>query len=109
VLVEVLTFTGCPHGGPALELARATVAELAVEADVRLVSVAESETGRYRFLGSPSIRVDGEDIEPNAGQRLDYAHSCRLYQTPAGPRPLPEAAWLRARLVAALHAEGTVR
>jgi hypothetical protein len=109
MLVEVLTFDGCPHGSPALALARAEVAEFAVEADVRLVSIAESETERCRFLGSPSIRVDGEDIEPSAQRRIDYTHSCRLYQTPAGLRPLPEAAWLRAKLAAALGGEGTLR
>lgn len=98
MLVEVVTFAGCPHGGAALELARATVAELGVEAEIRLVDIAESETERSRFLGSPSIRVDGADVEPGAEHRIDYTHGCRLYQLPGGARPLPEAAWLRAKL-----------
>jgi hypothetical protein len=101
VLVEVLTFAGCPHGDAALALARATVAELALEAEIRRVAIAEPETEQSRFLGSPSIRVDGEDVEPGAARRVDYAHCCRLYQTPAGPRPLPDVAWLRALLVSA--------
>ena len=101
MLVEVLTFDGCPYGEPALELARTTVAELAVEAEIRRVSIDESETEQSRFLGSPSLRVDGQDIEPGAEGRRDYAHGCRLYQTSVGPRPLPDAAWLREKLVAA--------
>jgi hypothetical protein len=100
VLVEVLTFEGCPHADAALELARGTVAELALEAEIRRVCVVEPETEQARFLGSPSIRVDGQDIEPGAGRRTDYAHSCRLYETPAGLRPLPAVAWLRAQLMA---------
>jgi hypothetical protein len=99
VLVEVLTFEGCPHGDAVLALARATVAELAVEAEIRRVCVAEPETEPACFLGSPSIRVDGRDIEPGAGRRTDYTHSCRLYETPAGLRPLPDVAWLRAHLM----------
>jgi hypothetical protein len=100
MLVEVLTFDGCPHGEPALELARATVAELSVNAEVRRVSVTESQTEQSRFLGSPSIRVDGQDVEPGAQLRTDFSHSCRLYLTSAGPSALPEVAWIREKLVA---------
>jgi hypothetical protein len=100
MIVEVLTFEGCPQGAPALEFARASVSEVGVEADIRLVFVAEGEVEERRFLGSPSLRVDGKDIEPGAELRTDYSHSCRLYQTSAGASPLPEVAWMREKLIA---------
>ena len=45
---------------------------------------------------SPSVRVDGKDIEPGAESRTEYALSCRLY----GDRGLPS----KELLVAALEA-----
>jgi hypothetical protein len=99
VLVEVLTFDGCPHASGALELARNVAADIG-GADVRLVRVSESEAYAARFLGSPSIRVDGCDVEPGAEARRDYAFSCRLYSTGRGLSPLPDEMWLRDALIA---------
>ena len=101
MLVEVLTFDGCPHGEPAFDLAHATVAELDVKAEVRLVSVTESQTAEARFLGSPSIRVDGRDVEPGAHMRTDFSRSCRLYHTSQGSSALPDIAWIRDALIRA--------
>jgi hypothetical protein len=95
VLVEVLTFEGCPHGSGALQLARTVAADFDGKADVRLVYIEEQEADVRHFLGSPSIRVDGRDIEPGAATRRDYAFSCRLYATARGLSPLPDQAWLR--------------
>jgi copper chaperone CopZ len=53
-----------------------------------------------RFLGSPTVHVDGVDIEQAARVRTDYAMSCRLYNTPDG---LPS----RDMLLAALDAVHT--
>ena len=53
----------------------------------------EADAERLRFIGSPTIRVDGADIEPDAGTRTDFALSCRLYEgSGVPPRELLEAA-----------------
>jgi hypothetical protein len=100
VIVEVLTIEDCPHGEPALELARAIISDVGVDADVRLVFVERREVEQRRFLGSPSLRVDGNDIEPGAELRTDYSYSCRLYRTSAGAAPLPDIAWIREKVLA---------
>jgi hypothetical protein len=100
VLVEVLTLEGCPHAADAFELARRVVAAAGRDAEVQLVRVTRAQADAYRFLGSPSIRVDDVDVEPGAEMRTDYAYSCRLYATPAGLRALPPEAWLHAALAA---------
>ena len=100
MLVEVFTFEGCPHASGALQLARSVAAEID-EAEVRRVDLDERQTETDRFLGSPSIRVNGRDIEPGAESRRDYAYSCRLYATDHGLGPLPDATWLRNALAAA--------
>jgi hypothetical protein len=100
MLVEVLTFVGCPHAAGALQLARSVSADVGAAADVQLVYIEQQQADARHFLGSPSIRVDGRDIEPGAETRRDYAFSCRLYSTARGLGPLPDQAWLRDALVA---------
>ncbi len=65
--VEVLFFDGCPNHGPAVDLAKEVVADLVPDVQVEEVEVRDAEdAARLRFLGSPTIRVDGMDIEPEA-------------------------------------------
>lgn len=98
-VIEVLGFDGCPHTGPALELVGRVCAELELDADVRFVEVPDPGTAdRLRFLGSPTIRVDGCDIEPGAETRTVYVHSCRVYPGAAGLTGLPDERWLRTAL-----------
>jgi hypothetical protein len=100
-LVEVLTFEGCPHAEPALELVRRVVTAAGVAATVRRVDVPDPEAAAaQRFLGSPTIRVNGLDIEPGAGERDEYVLSCRVYRTENGLKGEPDQRWLRN----ALHA-----
>ena len=95
-LVEVLTFEGCPHAEPALELVRRVVADAGVAATVRRIEVLDPEAATaHRFIGSPTVRVGGRDIEPGADERVDYALSCRVYRTENGPRGAPAERWLR--------------
>ena len=78
--IEVLYFEGCPNLGATLSLADELLSQLGLSADVREVEVRTTEDAkRLRFLGSPSVRVDGKDIEPGAESRREYVLSCRLY------------------------------
>ena len=92
--VEVLFFDGCPNHGPAVDLAKEVVADLVPDVQVEEVEVRDAEdAARLRFLGSPTIRVDGMDIEPEARTRTDFSMSCRLYGSSGlPPRELLEVA-----------------
>ena len=101
-LVEVLTFEGCPHAEPALELVRRVIAESGGGATVRRVDGPDAAAAAaQRFLGSPTIRVDGRDIEPGVAERDQYVLSCRIYRTASGIGGKPDAQWLREALNAA--------
>ncbi len=79
-MIEILYFDGCPHLEPTLQLAREVLGDLALEAEIRQVRVETAEEAeRQRFLGSPSVRVDGKDIEPGAEDWTGYALGCRMY------------------------------
>lgn len=98
-LVEILYFDGCPNWPPVATAVDRLARELGAEADVRLVRVAsEEEARRLRFLGSPTVRVDGRDVEPGAGERRDFALACRVYRTDDGFRGLPAEGWIRTAL-----------
>jgi hypothetical protein len=75
--------------------------ELAIEPKVRMVDVPDAETAvRLRFLGSPTVRVDGRDVEPGAEQRDDFMLACRVYRTESGFGGLRDERWLHDRLAA---------
>jgi hypothetical protein len=95
--VEVLYFDGCPSHDrlmpTLLALASAHNAEI-VQRRVETLEQAEA----VRFLGSPSIRVDGRDIEPGAESRTDYGMKCRLYWSPTGRSGVPPHEWIERAL-----------
>jgi hypothetical protein len=76
--------------------------QLGSNAEVRVIEVPDQQAAeRTRLLGSPTIRVDGHDIEPGADRRDDYVHACRLYQGQHSLRGLPEGDWLCQALLTA--------
>ena len=93
-MVEVLFFEGCPNHRSAVDLAKDVVARVSPDARVEEVEVRDNEeAARLRFLGSPTIHVDGVDVEPEARSRTDYAMSCRVYGgSGMPPREMIEAA-----------------
>jgi hypothetical protein len=98
----VLTFEGCPHAEPALEHVRLVIAESGIGATVRRVDVPDPEAAAaHRFLGSPTIRVNGRGIEPGVAERDEYMLACRIYRTDSGVTGEPDEQWLREALSAA--------
>jgi hypothetical protein len=96
--VEILYFDGCPTYLRTEEALRRVLAGEGVEADVELVAVnTDEEAQDLRFPGSPTIRVDGEDLFP-VPERAGYALGCRMYATPQGLRGSPTPTMLRAAL-----------
>ena len=62
----------------------------------------EATGTRLRFPGSPTVRIDGVDVEPGWEWSGDGTPRCRLYATSQGLRGIPEASWIDARLRDAL-------
>ena len=84
--IDVLYFEDCPNYEPTVDLVQRTVEALGVSAEVRRIAVETIEAAeRIRFLGSPSVLVDGVDIDPGAHDRSDYGLSCRRYGTSGVP------------------------
>jgi arsenate reductase len=104
VRVEVLVFAGCPHAEDALKVTHGVVARLAPGAAVERVDVNTPEQAeRLQFPGSPTIRVNGVDIEgqSNASGRL----ACRTYENGMGT---PSEWQIEAAVLRALHPRGVL-
>ena len=98
-LIELLATASCPHRDAALALVQQVCRQSNGQVEVRLVEVPDQPAAEQaRFLGSPTIRVNGRDIEPGAEGNHEYMCGCRLYQGRHSLRGLPEAAWLRQAL-----------
>ena len=99
-LVEVLYFDGCPNLEPTVALVERLCGDLAIEPDLRLVSVSDhAAAARLRFLGSPTVRIGGKDVEPYADERTDFALSCRVFATDAGFARQPDERWVHDALL----------
>ena len=102
--IEVLVIRDCPHAQAACELVNRVAGELGLAPRVEVILVQNAEEAqRLRFLGSPTIRLDGHDVEPGADQRTDFALSCRVYRTPTGRSGLPDETWLRTAIPLTNH------
>jgi hypothetical protein len=98
--VEFLFWEGCPSHPKALAELRAAMSELGL--DPAVISVreirTESDAERERFIGSPTIRIDGTDIQAVEGE--SYGLSCRVYRRRDGRiSPTPDPGVLREALV----------
>ena len=106
--VELLWWPECPSHDRALADLRAAVGELGLDPDaVRVLRIdSEEDAAREGFPGSPTIRVNGEDVLPDGEQPAGL--TCRLYTLRDGrASPTPDPADLREALAAAIREEVT--
>lgn len=96
--VSFLYYEDCLSHDPALERLREVMTEEGIPGEVRVAKVETEEQAReLRFVGSPTIRVDGQDIDPPSDAR--YALTCRAYRLADGRiSPLPSKDMIRRAL-----------
>jgi hypothetical protein len=97
--VELLWFSGCPSHAPARALLDEVIAELARGTEVTEIDASDpAVAAAHRFPGSPTIRVDGRDIDPGFIDPGDYTPRCRLFRTERGLAVVPERRWIEEAL-----------
>jgi hypothetical protein len=104
--VELLYFDGCPSHERLLPTVRRLADEAGAELVLRRVETPEAARAE-RFLGSPTVRVDGADVDPGAAWRTDYGIKCRIYRVDGEQSLTPPEAWIRSAF--ARHGTTTVR
>lgn len=92
--VEIFYFEGCPNYKPASERLRGVIHQEEISADVNEIEVPnEAAAKEVGFLGSPTIRVNGVDIEPASHNTGGTGFACRCY-----PGGLPSTEMILAAL-----------
>jgi hypothetical protein len=93
--VEFLWFDGCPSHEPARALLDEVIAAVAPGTRVEAIDASDPDVAEtHKFPGSPTIRVDGIDIDPTFVDPGDYTPRCRLFRTTDGLRGVPPRDWI---------------
>ena len=100
--IEFLYFNGCPGHEPAFTLLQEVLEQEDIEAEVSRIQVTGPEAvEEHRFIGCPSIRIDGVDLEGREAEETQgYGWRCRYYQEsePGQPKAVPAKELIRQRL-----------
>lgn len=80
MLVELSYFEGCPSCEQALENLKEALRLEQLPDEVEMIQVADpADAQTKRFLSSPTIRIDGIDVEGPDAEARGYAYGCRVY------------------------------
>jgi hypothetical protein len=105
--VSFLFYEDCPSHEMALERLHEVLAEQGIDTDVEVVEVkSEEQAQELLFVGSPTILVNGRDIDPRPSDS-HYALTCRAYRLEEDGRisPLPSRDMIRRAIDAAAKSE----
>jgi hypothetical protein len=102
LLVEVLHVEHCPNFPAALALVQRVLAELGLDAEVQTTMISDQAAAeRARFVGSPTVRVNGRDVDPEGELGAEYTLECRLYWHEHRLAGYPQERWVRDALLRA--------
>ena len=95
--VEILYFSGCPNHAPAVAQVREVLKEEGADAELVETEINDPVTAQsVGFLGSPTIRIDGQDVEPSARSLGMFGLTCRTYVAGGQRIGVPPPEWIRA-------------
>ena len=102
--IEVLYFEGCPSHPPTMRMVREVLDSLDRNDEIHQVEIrSRAEAEAMRFVGSPSIRINGSDIEPRARTATVFGLSCRTYVHGSQHSGVPSRELLRDAIIEAIR------
>jgi len=97
--IEILYFDECPNHGPTVERVKDALRQEDMTAEILEVNVRDEATARsLRFLGSPTVRIDGVDVEATGRLSKDFGMICRIYADSGRRIGIPPVDLIRAAL-----------
>ena len=96
-MIEFLFWRDCPSYPEALGRLRKVMAEVGDQSPIDLIEgLTEDDAERLSFPGSPTIRIDGDDVDPFGAEQMGTALTCRIYRLEDGRfSPLPTEEMIR--------------
>lgn len=99
--IELFYFDGCPSYIQARENLKTALSLQQITDEVELIHVADAGGAQaMRFIGSPTIRIDGIDVEGPDADAHGYAYGCRVYAGDSGTVGWPSVEQIRQALQA---------
>lgn len=105
--VQTYYTEGCPNYQKAYNFLQEVLEGEGVKAEIELIVVkTEEEARRYRFIGSPTIHINGIDVEPGARRAREFGLGCRVYLDNGAHQGYPPKTMLLKALKEAIHESG---
>ena len=103
VRIEILAREDCPSRGMAISVVEKAVAETGVPAEIEIVDVTSDAHAQECLLpGSPTVRVEGRDVDRQENGSIEFTTDDRLYRTDRGLAGWPDERWVREALLLAV-------
>lgn len=94
--IEIFYFPDCPNYLPAVEHVQKALLEEHISAEIKHIPVLDATTDTATsFLGSPTVRIDGIDVERSARSVGATGLCCRTYRAGNRPEGAPSVALIR--------------
>ncbi len=101
--IELYYFDDCPSYERARENLKEALRLERLAQEVEMVSViSEPDAQSKRFIGSPTIRINGMDIEAPEAEEKGYGYGCRIYAENGSSAGWPSVERIRQALQAAM-------
>lgn len=73
IQIKILCSEGCANTPPTVELVKNVAQDLNIPVSIETVMVGTQEQAQeLRFLGSPTVQIEGIDIEPSARDSVAF-------------------------------------
>jgi hypothetical protein len=106
--LELLHIGDCPNTEAARRLLNETLRELGLTEEIREIEVSDSSQAQaLSFLGSPTIRIDGIDVETGMLRPNRHGLSCRIYMIDGNAHGTPTREMIRRAIQAAVSPADT--
>ena len=101
--VELLWFQDCPNHEDVRRVLGEVLRENGLPEDFEDIDASDPDKAKeLRFAGSPTIRINGVDVEPGFEEPDEYVPGCRLYRVEGKLQGTPKRDWIVAAIKSAM-------
>jgi hypothetical protein len=100
LIIELLFIKDCPNYLETWAILEEVLESEKISASINMVNIETLEDAqRLQFPGSPTIRIDGHDMEESGEVLKEFKPSYRRYKGSSGPRGMPSRESIRRALL----------
>ena len=103
VEVSILFIRGCPGCIYTAKYVKDIIADEAIDAEINLIQIDNDKDARQlHFIGSPTVRVNGMDVETGFSHTKDYGVRSRIYNVEGNQSGYPSKSMIRSAIKKAI-------